>query len=380
MQLVLTEDQELIAKTARDFVDEESPISRFRELRDSGDPVGFSKKLWKEMAELGWVGIPFPEAMGGAEMGFAELAIVIEALGRNLAPEPFLSSVAMAGQALLLGGSEEQQQAWIPGLVEGDKLLSLAYLEDGSRFDLNRVATRAEQKDGGWTIRGQKIQVLDGHVADAFVVSARTAGDDSDAEGIGLFLVPADAEGLTTSRQTRLDSVGAALVSFDGVEVAADAAIGEVESAGALLERVIDRATVALGAEMLGGMSKAFELTLEYLKERKQFGVPIGSFQALKHRAARVFIEIELSRSTVVAAARGIDEDREDLQKLVSVMKARCSDAYILTANEGIQMFGGVGTTDEYDIGFFLKRARAAELTFGDAAWHRDRWARLSGY
>jgi alkylation response protein AidB-like acyl-CoA dehydrogenase len=332
VQLVLTEDQELIAKTARDFADEESPITRFRELRDSGDPVGFSKQLWKEMAELGWVGVPFPEALGGAGMGFAELVLVLEALGRNLAPEPFLSSVAMAGQALLLGGSEAQQQAWIPGLVEGDTLLSLAYLEEGSRFDLNRVAARAEQKDGGWTIRGQKIQVLDGHVADAFVVSARTAGDESDAEGIGLFLVPAGAAGLTTTRQTRLDSRGAVLVSFDGVEVAADAAIGEVGGAAPLLERVIDRATVALGAEMLGGMSKAFELTLEYLKERKQFGVPIGSFQALKHRAANIFIEIELSRSTLMAAARGIDEDNEDLQKLVSVMKARCSDAYILAA------------------------------------------------
>jgi len=380
VQLILTEDQELIAKTARDFVDEQSPISRFRELRDSRDPVGFSKELWQEMAELGWVGIPFPEAMGGAGMGFADLVLVLEALGRNLAPEPFISCVAMAGQALLLGGSEEQQQAWIPGLVEGSKLVSLAYLEDGSRFDLNRVATRAEQKNGGFALRGQKIQVLDGHVADAFVVSARNAGGDADAEGISLFLVPADAAGVTVTRQTRVDSRGAALVAFDGVEVPADAVLGEVGAAAPLLERVIDRATVALGAEMLGGMSKAFELTLDYLKERKQFGVPIGSFQALKHRAARVFIEIELSRSTVMAASRAIDEESEDLQKLVSVMKARCSEAYILTANEGIQMFGGVGTTDEYDIGFYLKRARAAELTFGDAAWHRDRWARLSGY
>jgi acyl-CoA dehydrogenase len=380
VQLVLTEDQELIAKTARDFADEESPISRFRELRDSGDSVGFSKQLWKEMAELGWVGIPFPEALGGAGMGFAELVVVLEALGRNLAPEPFLSSVAMAGQALLLGGSEGQQQAWIPGLIEGDKLLSLAYLETGSRFDLKRVSARAEQRDGGWIIDGQKVQVLDGHVADAFVVSARTAGGDSDAEGIGLFLVPADSAGVTVTRQVRLDSLGAALVSFDAVAVAADASLGEVGAAGALLERVIDRATVALAAEMLGGMSKAFELTLDYLKERQQFGVPIGSFQALQHRATRVFIEIELSRSTVMAAARAIDDDSEDLPKRVSMMKARCSDAYILAANEGVQMFGGVGMTDEYDIGFFLKRARAAELTFGDSAWHRDRWARLSGY
>jgi acyl-CoA dehydrogenase len=378
VQLVLDEDQEFIAKTAREFADERSPISRFRELRDSGDAEGFSRELWKEMAELGWLGIPFPESLGGAEMGFVELAVVFETLGRNLAPEPFLSTVVLAGQALLLGGSEEQQQAWIPGLVEGDKLLALAYLEAGSRFDSNRVATRAEEKGDGWVIRGDKIQVLDAHVADALIVSARTAGGESDADGIGLFLVPADAGGLAVTRQTRLDHRGAALVSFDGVEVPAEAAVGEVGSGGALLARVVDRATVALGAEMLGGMSKAFELTLDYLKERQQFGV--GSFQALKHRAADVFIEIELARSTVMAAACAVDEDSPELPKLVSAMKARCSDAYLLAGNEGIQMFGGVGMTDEYDIGFFLKRARATELTFGDAAWHRGRWARLSGY
>jgi acyl-CoA dehydrogenase len=332
------------------------------------------------MAELGWLGIPFPESLGGADMGFVELAVVLEALGRNLAPEPFLSSVVLAGQALLLGGSEEQKQAWIPGLVEGDKLLALAYLEAGSRFDSNRVTTLAEQKGEGWVIRGDKIQVLDGHVADALIVSARTAGGESDADGIGLFLVPADAAGLAVTRQTRLDHRSASLVSFDGVEVPADAVVGEVGTGGELLARVVDRATVALGAEMLGGMSKAFELTLDYLKERQQFGVPIGSFQALKHRAADIFIEIELSRSTVTAAACAVDEDSPELPKLVSVMKARCSDAYLLAGNEGVQMFGGVGMTDEYDIGFFLKRARATELTFGDAAWHRDRWARLSGY
>jgi len=380
VQLVLNEDQEFIAKTARDFVDERSPIGRFRELRDSADADGFSRELWKEMAELGWLGIPFPESLGGAEMGFVELAVVLEALGRNLAPEPFLSSVALAGQALLLGGSEEQKQVWIPGLVEGDKLLALAYLETGSRFELNRVATRAEEKGGGWVLRGDKIQVLDGHVADALIVSARTAGGESDADGIGLFLVPAEAVGLGVTRQTRVDHRSAALVSLDGVEVPAGAVVGEVGGGGALLARVIDRATVALCAEMLGGMSKAFELTLEYLKERQQFGVPIGSFQALKHRAANIFIEIELSRSTVMAAACAVDEESVDLQKLVSVMKARCSDAYVLAGNEGIQMFGGVGMTDEYDIGFFLKRARVAELTFGDAGWHRDRWASLSGY
>ncbi len=380
MNLALTEDQELIAKTARDFVDEESPVSRMRQLRDSQDPDGFSRALWKQMAELGWIGIPFPEDIGGAGMGFAELALVLEALGRNLAPEPFLSSL-MAGQTLLLGGSDAQRQEWLPALVKGEKLLTVAYQEAASRYAVNRIEARAERgADGSWTLRGEKAHVLDGHTADAFVVSARTSGSGSEAAGVSLFLMPADASGLAVVRETRMDSRGAALVTLDGVSVAADALIGEEGQGGALLERVIDRATVALCAEMLGGMASAFEQTLAYLKDREQFGTVIGTFQALKHRAAELFMEIELARSTVMAAARAVDEDSPELAQLVSLAKARCSDAYVLAGNEGVQMFGGVGMTDEYDIGLYLKRARAAELTFGDSAWHRDRWARLSDY
>jgi alkylation response protein AidB-like acyl-CoA dehydrogenase len=379
MQLVLTEDQDLLAKTAADWVAEHSPVARVRQLRDAKDADGFSRALWKQMAELGWVGIPFPESYGGADMGLAELAVVLEALGRRLAPEPFLSSVLLGGQALRLAGSESQKKAWLEGVVAGERFLALAQQEKGSRFDLHRVATRAEKSGAGYRIRGQKIAVLDGGVADAFVVVARSAGDEDDRSGISLFLVPADTRGVRVERQWRVDSRNAALVDFD-CEVGADARLGAEGEGLAVLEDVVDRATVGLCAEMLGSMTEAFERTLDYLKNRLQFGVPIGSFQALKHRAAQIFIEIELCRSAVMAAARAVDAGASDAAKLVSLAKARCSDAAILCANEAVQMHGGIGMTDEHEIGFFLKRARVAELTLGDAAWHRARWARLSGY
>lgn len=380
MQLALTEDQELLAKTASDFASEKSPVSRVRALRDSGDETGFSRPLWKEMAELGWVGIPFPEDCGGAEMGLAELAVVLEELGRRLAPEPFLSTVLLGGQSLLLGGSDAQKDAWLAGIASGDRLLTLAFQEKRSRFDLHRVGTRAERHGGGFRLDGEKIAVLDGGTAEAFVVAARTAGDDDDGLGITLLLVPATAQGLSVEPQSRIDSRNAALVRFAGVDVGADAVVGTEGQGLTLLEAVVDRATVGLCAEMLGAMSQAFEDTLAYMKERIQFDVPIGSFQALKHRAAEMFIEVELCRSAVMAAARACDEGLEEAPKLVSLAKARCSDTAILVANEAVQMHGGVGMTDEFDIGFYMKRARVAELTFGDARWHRDRWARLSGY
>jgi acyl-CoA dehydrogenase len=380
MQLVLTEDQELLAKTAADFVAEKSPVARFRALRDAGDPLGFSRDLWKQMAELGWVGIPFPEELGGAEMGLAELACVLEPLGAALAPEPFLSTVLLAGEALRRGGSAAQQQRWLPAIAVGDAIGSLAFQEPGVRWNPFHVATRAEPVDGGFRLHGEKIQVLDAVAADFLIVPARTAGAPGDAQGIALFLVESGAAGLEITPQTRVDQRASALLTLDGVSVDADAAVGEVGGAGPLLEVVLDAATAGLCAEMLGSMGRAFEMTLEHLKSRQQFGVPIGSFQGLKHRAAQMFIEIELCRSAVMAAARALDAGDDEAQALVSLAKARCSDTAMLVANEGVQMFGGVGMTDEYDIGFYLKRARAAQLTFGDAAWHRARWARLRGY
>jgi alkylation response protein AidB-like acyl-CoA dehydrogenase len=380
MNLVLTEDQELISKTAADFAADRSPVSRFRELRDGNDEVGFSRALWKEMAELGWLGIPFPENVGGAGMGLAELVVVLEPLGRKLAPEPFLSSLILGGRTLLHGGSDAHKKEWLAPMIEGDKLLALAYMERGSRFELNTVSTEATKSGEGWQVSGSKVQVLDGHVADAIIVAARTKGAEADEDGISLFLVPSDAPGVTIERQARVDDRGAAIVHLKRVELGADALVGDLDCGFDLLERVVNEATVGLGAEMLGGMSEAFDLTLQYLKEREQFGVVIGTFQGLKHRAARVFMELELSRSTVMAAARAVDDGAPNAAQLVSLMKARCSDAYVLATNEGVQIYGGVGMTDEYDIGLYMKRARAAELTFGDGAFHRRRWAEASGY
>jgi acyl-CoA dehydrogenase len=313
-------------------------------------------------------------------MGLAELAVVLEELGRTLAPEPFLGSVLLGGQALLRGGSDAQKQAWLPGLIEGEKLLALAHQEKGGRFDLHRIATRAERDGDGYRLTGEKIAVLDGASADVWVVAARTSVGDADRDGITLFLVPRDAAGLAVQRLSRVDSRNAASLRLDGVRVDPDARVGAEGQGLVLLEEVVDRATVGLCAEMLGSMSEAFDRTVEYLKQRQQFGVPIGSFQALKHRAATCFVEIELCRSAEMAAARAVDEGNPEARKLVSLAKARCSDAGVLVTNEAVQMHGGIGMTDEHEIGFFMKRARAAEMTFGDAAFPRDRFAKLTGY
>jgi alkylation response protein AidB-like acyl-CoA dehydrogenase len=380
MDLVLNEDQELIAKTALDYVEEHSPISRFRELRDANAELGYSRELFKEMAELGWSGIPFDEKLGGAGMGIAELVLVSEALGRNLAPEPFIGNVSMAGSALALSGESELVSTWLPGIIDGSKIVALAHQEARSRYDVLAVETRAEASGDGFRLSGEKIQVLDAVGADALIIPARVSGKSGDRDGITLFLVEAGTAGFSVERQIRVDHRNAGLVKLDGVAVAAASIVGQPGEGGALLEGAIDRATVVLCGEMLGGMSKAFDLTLEYLKTRDQFGVKIGTFQALKHRAAEVYMAIELCRSTVMAAARALDTGDKDAAKLVSLAKAKCSDAYVLATNEGVQIFAGVGMTDEYDIGFYMKRARAAELTFGDAPYHRARWATLGNY
>jgi alkylation response protein AidB-like acyl-CoA dehydrogenase len=382
MDLVLSEEQELLQQTTREFVAGRSSLKRIRQLRDAADGDGFSRDLWREMAELGWAGIVLPEAAGGLGLGYMDLMVVMEELGRGLMPEPMLSTVLLGANAILLGGSEAQRTEHLPAVASGERLLAVAMQEPASRYVLHHVETRAEAAGGGWSLSGEKTQVLDGHAADHLVVSARTAGGARDAAGVTLFLVPRDASGVEVTRQTRLDSRGAALVRLNGVRVDRGAVLGEVDGGAALLGRVVDRATTALTAEMLGGMLAAFEMTLEYLKTRRQFGVPIGSFQALKHRAAKLYVELELTRSAVMHAHRVLDEGRDDtaVARAASVAKARASDAFVLVGNEGVQMHGGIGMTDEHDIGFFLKRARAAELTFGDAAYHRDRVARLDGY
>lgn len=380
MDLVLTDEQTLLQETAREFVSKNSSLRRIRALRDSRDPLGYSRDLWTEMAQLGWLGIPFPEEHGGVGLGYTELMVVLEEFGRGLMPEPLLSAVSLGGSALALGGTAEQQQAILPELTAGNLLITLAYQEPRSRYNPTLVETRAQRAGGGWTLSGEKVQVPDLCGADRVIVSARTAGDVGDTRGVTLFVIDGQAPGVSIDRQWRIDSRNAGHLRLDQVAVGPAHVLGEVDGGATLLAGVLDRATAGLCAEMLGSMLAAFEMTLDYLKTRVQFGVPIGSFQALKHRAAKMFIEIELARSVVLAAHKALDEGSPDVPKLVSAAKARCSDAFVLVSNEMVQMHGGIGMTDEHDAGFFLKRARVADVTFGDAAYHRDRFATLNGY
>ena len=380
MQLVLTEDQSMLARTASDFINQNSPVTRLRKLRDAKDERGYDLDVYRRMVELGWTAIPFSEEEGGLGMGMAEVVLVTEAMGRTLTPEPIIPSVVLAGRSLALGGSAQQKANWLAPLIAGEKVLALAHTRRNGRYDLTRAPYKAERAGSAYKLSGQATQVWGGQLADAYVVVARTSGQDGAREGLTLFLVQAGTRGLSSERQQRVDSLNASQLTLEGVELRDADVIGKVDDGYAVLSRVVDEATVALAGEMLGGMSDAFERTRVYLKERRQFGVPIGSFQALKHRAARLYVELELARSAVMAAARALDAQAADAAQLVSIAKARVSDAYCLIANEAVQMHGGIGMTDEHDIGFYMKRARASEMTFGDAAYHRDRFATLNGF
>ncbi len=378
MQLVLNDDQAMLARTALEFVAKNAPAARVRSLRDSD--AGFDAAIWQKMVELGWTAIPFSEADGGLGLGLADVVCVTEALGRGLATEPYISNVLLAGGLLAAAGSKEQKAEFLAPLIAGEEHVALAHLESHSRFDPFRVELRAEPTPQGHRLSGEKVHVLGGNVARTFIVVARTAGNAGEAKGLSLFVVPRGAAGVQVVRQRRVDSVPAAIVRLQSVELPRSSQLGPLDEGGPLLEAVLDRAAVALAGEMLGGMSEALDRTLAYLKERVQFGTAIGTFQALKHRAARLFIEVELTRSAVMSAARAIDEGAPNAKALVSVAKARANDAFLLIANEAIQMHGGIGMTDEHDIGLFLKRARGAEMTFGDSAHYRQRFATAWGF
>ena len=379
MALLLTEEQELLKETAREFVREKAPVAELRKLRDEKSLDGFSRELWREMAELGWAGIIFPEDVGGVDIGHTELGIVLEETCRALVASPLVSTVLLAGNAVLIGGNETQRKDVLTAVCTGAWILALA-LQEGTRHDPYAIATRAEQTASGYTLHGKKTFVLDGHVADQLVVVARTSGEAGERDGLTLFLLDAAAEGVSRLRTIMVDSRNAANVELDGVEVERSAVLGTVGAGADVLDAVLDRATAVFSAELLGTCLEAYERTLQYLKDRKQFGVPIGSFQALKHRAANMFVEIELARSIVLDALQAIDEGRPDLPQLASVAKARLSGAAFQIGNEALQMHGGIGMTDEEEIGLFLKRARVAQFTLGDASYHRDRYATLQGF
>lgn len=376
MSLTLTDSQELLAKTARAFVEDNSPLRRVRDLRDSQDELGYSPKLWAELAELGFVGVTVPEAYGGSGLGMFDLCQILEAAGRRLMPEPFLSTVLLGAHTLTLGGSARQKERYLPRIASGDALSTLAYQEAGTRYELTSPHTRAVRSPGGYTLTGAKVQVLDAHVAELLIVSAETVS------GLRLFCVDAQAPGVRIDRQIRLDGRNAAQVTLDQTPVPEDSVLGiNANDTAALLRQVTDWAAVGLAAEMYGAASQVFEDTVRYLKERVQFGVAIGSFQALQHRAARLFIELSLTRSAVLGAARVMDDGpSDDAPKMASLAKARAGETFNQVTKEAVQMHGGIGVTDEHHVGFYLKRARAADATLGDSAFHRERWATLSGY
>ena len=379
MALTLDNETTLIRDTAFAFFKDKAPVSALRKLRDDKDPDGFSRALWREMAELGWAGFLVPEEYDGSAFGMVGLGQVLEASGATLAATPLVSTALIGASALTLGGSAAQKQAHLPKLAAGDLLTALA-IDEGAHHAPAATALEARREGAGYVLSGEKRFVLDGHVADLLIVAARTSGKPGQRDGITLFLVPADAAGVTRQRTWMVDSRNAAIVRFDGVRLGADAVLGEADRGADLLDAILDRARAGLAAEMLGSASEDFDRILRYLKERKQFGVLIGTFQALQHRAGEMFCEIELTRSAVMQALSAIDAGADDVAQLASLAKAKAGEAFFLVSNEGVQMHGGIGMTDEFEIGFFLKRARAAQASFGDTAFHRDRYASLSGF
>ena len=379
MDLVLNEEQRILKHAAGEFFTAQMPLNALRDLRDNADATGFDRAAWREMAEMGWAGILVPEAYGGVEFGYKGIGQVLEQAGRTLAASPLVSTALTAAPLVLAAGSEAQKADILPAVAGGEMILALA-LDEGPRHAPTCITTRAEAAGDGYRISGRKVFVLDGHVADQVIVVARSGGGDDETQGISLFLVPAEAAGLTRSRTAMVDSRNAALLSFDGVEVGADALLGELGQGYGVLEAVLDGARAGLAAEMLGCGLEAFERTVDYLKVREQFDAKIGSFQALKHRAALMFCELELCKSAVVAALSAIDANHAERAALASLAKAKACDMLELVTRESVQMHGGIGMTDEADIGLFLKRAGVAEQTFGDGAFHRARYAELMGY
>jgi alkylation response protein AidB-like acyl-CoA dehydrogenase len=379
MALTLDNETRLVRETALAFFRERAPVVTLRKLRDDNDALGFSQPLWHEMAALGWAGFLVPEEYGGTAFGCLGLGQVMEAAGRTLAATPLLSTALLGASALSLYGTAAQKAAHLPALARGERLVALA-LEEGAHHAPYRIATAARRRGERFQLDGEKVFVLDGHVADLVVVAARSSGETEERRGITLFLVPGDTPGLTRRRRFMVDSRNNAALWLNGVELSEDAVLGPVEGGAELLDSLLDRARAGLAAEMLGSASEAFERTIQYLKDRKQFGVSIGSFQALKHRAALMFCALELARSAVTAALSAIDAASSDAPLLVSLAKAKAGDAFALISSEAVQMHGGIGMTDEHEIGFFLKRARVAEATFGDAAFQRSRYADLAGY
>lgn len=375
MTMLLSQEQELLKDSAVAFLADQAPVAQQRRLRDEKVEQGFDTQLWQQMVEMGWPVAVLPEEHDGLAAGYLGMGAVFEAVGRNLSAQPLLSQAVIAPELLIRAGSKAQQAHWLPLLAAGEARIALATDEKSGEHLPAKLATIATQTDKGWSLSGEKSFVMDGVAANAFVVLAASA------EGAqGLWLVPADAKGVSVARVSMIDSRNMARVAFDRVELTADMALTNMPAAQAL-DEVLDRARACQAAEALGLLREVFERTVSYLKERVQFDAVIGSFQALQHRTARIYVELELLESCVLAALEAIDSGREaKVAEHVSLAKAKASDLCEKICNEAVQLHGGIGVTDELDIGLYFKRARVLQRLLGDAGYHRARFAQLKGF
>jgi alkylation response protein AidB-like acyl-CoA dehydrogenase len=379
MALVLTEEQSMLRDSARGLISDKAPVSHLRQLRDAKDATGFSRDLWKAFAEMGFSGLLVPENFGGSGLGCVEAGVVMEEIGRTLMPSPFLATAVLAASALSRGGSEAQKAAHLPKISDGSLLAALA-IDEGAKHRPLQINLQAVRSGNGFKLSGAKAFVVDGHTADLLIVAARTGGAAGERNGLTLFLVDPKAKGIAIERTAMVDSHNAARIEFSNVEVNADGVLGEVDQGGALLEGVLNIGRGAVASEMLGLSEEVFGRTVTYLKERKQFGKLIGEFQALQHRAAQLYIDIEITRAAVLKALQTLDGDFDRAGVAVAVAKAKAGSTATLAVQEGVQMHGGMGMTDQFDIGFFMKRARVCQELFGDANYHADQLARMKNY
>lgn len=378
MALILNEEQQLLKETAEGFFADKAPVSALRALRDEGSDAAYNSGLWQEMAEMGFCGLLVDEENGGTSFGYVGAGVVAEAMGKNLSASPFFASTIVAAAVIKAAGSENQKASLLPAIAAGETITTLAIDETGAHRPENTVMS-AVSAGGGYKLSGLKTFVPDGGNASQFLVLARTSGDAGDRDGLSLFLVDRRTSGLIVDTTVMADSRNWAKLTFENVQVDAGALVGTEGAAMDFLEPVLDRARVVVAAELLGISQECLDRTVAYLRERKQFGVLIGSFQGLQHRAATLYSEIEITRSAVLKALQASDSDT-DMAKLASLVKAKASKTAELATNEALQMHGGIGMTDEFDIGFFMKRARVLQALYGDYNYHADRFARCSGY
>nr|WP_323776862.1 acyl-CoA dehydrogenase family protein [Amylibacter sp.] len=372
--LTLSEDETMLVDSARGFLDESSPVGKFRELRDAGK--AYNPELWKQMADLGWTGVLVPEDQGGIDMGHAAANLLALEMGKTLVSSPFISTAVMAATALRQVVDNPRAADALGNIASGDLTYALA-LDEGVKHAPNATQMQAKRVGNGFELSGEKTFVVDGGNADRLLVLART-GEDDDA--LTLFDIPADRAGITRTSQNMIDARDSAQISFDGVEATGEDVVGSVDQAMTVLKPALQAGQAALAAEMTGLSSGAFGMTVGYLQERKQFGVLIGQFQALQHRAAHMWSDIEVTTSTIANAGRMLDEEPENAALAVSLAKARANQTAKLAVMEGVQMHGGIGMTDAFDMGFFMKRARVAQEWLGDYGYHAEQIAKIKGY